>query len=57
MTQRSNEAGAWVQLWKISALWIRRALTRVVESYRNEAADAYLLRPRCCRNEQFREIP
>ena len=57
MTQYSSEAGARVKLWKTSVLWIRRALTPVVESYRNEASDAYLLRPRCCRNEQFREIP
>lgn len=40
-----------VRLWRMPLLGIRDALARVIDGCNQ---DAYLLRPRCCRNEQFR---
>jgi hypothetical protein len=54
MTRLSNASATLVRLWQMSALGIRNVLARVTDGCNQ---DAYLLRPRCCRNEQFRESP
>lgn len=51
MTLWSNSRAALVRVWQMSVLGIRNVL--VVDGPCTQ--DAYLLRPRCCRNEQFRE--
>ncbi len=42
------------RLWEMSMLGIRNVWARVIDGCNQ---DAYLLRPRCCRNGQFREFP
>lgn len=53
MTLWSGVKAGLVRIWQLSALRVRKALARVTEWRYND--EAYLLRPRCCRNEQFRE--
>jgi len=54
MTLWNSAKARLVRLWQMSALNVRKALARVTEWRRNN--EAYLLRPRCCRNEQYREF-
>jgi hypothetical protein len=54
MTLGINVRAKLVRLWKMSMLGIRNVLAWVTDGCNQ---DAYLLRPRCCRNEQFRESP
>ena len=53
MTLWSSAKAGLVRLCQISVLNVRKGLARVTEWRWND--EAYLLRPRCCRNEQFRE--
>jgi len=41
------------RLCKISTLAVRYVLARRTGGHRNQDADAYLLRPRCCRTERY----
>jgi hypothetical protein len=50
----SAKAGV-VWLWEISALRVRKVLSRMTEGRRNQVGHAYLLQPRCCRTEQYWE--
>ena len=51
MTLCSSAAGL-VRLWQMSALSVRKVLSRVSEGRRDHAGQSYLLHPRCCRTEQ-----
>ena len=50
----SAKAGV-VWLWEISALRVRKVLSRMTEGRRNQVGHAYLLQPRCCHTEQYWE--
>ena len=54
MTLWINVRAKLVRLWRMPVLGIRNDLARVIDGCNQ---GAYLLRPRCCRNEQFREFP
>jgi hypothetical protein len=48
--------GCIFRLWQWAALALQRALGWVTEGLSNQVGEPYLLRPRCCHNEQFRDL-
>lgn len=42
-----------VRLWQRTVMLLGQVLKRLSEQYGHPSEDAYLLHPRCCRNERF----